>query len=163
MPIAKCPPQKSPKDIVIRTEIDISAPMTTVFDITTDFEMFAELESMVQSVTITSTIKHGVGVKSHWVIEDPATKERYESDEEIIHYDRPRQYAYHVKTGQKEYQGVYNLSENPDGSTHIFYCTSFYFDVDRGEYRKVIEDMLLNIKKYSENPPKKTLHKKEMK
>ena len=82
------PEKESDNDVIITRESDINAPMDVVFDVMTDIELFVELEEGVESVTITSDIKEGKGMTSHWVLKDQKTGERWELDEEILHYDQ---------------------------------------------------------------------------
>ena len=148
------PQKRNPNDVIISKESDIDAPMSTVFSVIEDIEYFGDLEEGVKSVTITSDIKKGKGMKSHWVLEDLSTHETWELDEEIIYYDEPNQYAYIGYAGGKDYSGVHTLTRNPDGTTHHLFNEAFYFDVDVEVYDEVVGGMVANVKKESERRAK---------
>jgi hypothetical protein len=150
MAYSPVPPKRNPDDVIITKESDINAPITTVFEVIEDIESFGDLEDGVKSVAITSDVRKGKGVKSHWVLEDLSTHEIWELDEEIIHYDRPYQYAYVGYAGGKDYSGVHTLSENPDGTTHHLFNEVFFFDIDVDVYDGVVAGLVTNVKKESE-------------
>lgn len=154
MDYPKLPEKRSQNDVIITKESDIDAPMDIVFDVVTDIELFVELEEGVKSVTITSDIKMGKGMKSHWVLEDQSTDENWELDEEIIYSKRPFQYAYIGYAGGKDYSGVHTLTKNPDGSTHHLFNEAFYFKVDPEVYGQVVGGMVANVKKEAEKRAK---------
>lgn len=151
MTYPKAPEKRSESDLLVSREIDINAPLDTVFSILTDFDLFTELEEPVKSVTITSEIKEGKGLKSHWRLVDPDGGGEWSLDEEIIYYDRPNQYAY-VGYGSngKNYTGVHNLSQNADGSTHHLFNEVFHFEGDPEVYGEVLSRLLENVKKEAE-------------
>jgi hypothetical protein len=151
MTYPKIPAKRIESDVLISREIDIQAPMDTVFGVLIDFELFVDLEEPVQSIGITSEIKEGKGLKSHWKLLDPHTGEPWSLDEEIISYDRPTQYAYvgHGSNGN-DYTGVHNLSKNADGSTHVLFNEVFHFDADPAIYGNVLTNLLQNVKTESE-------------
>ena len=151
MAYPKVPEKRSETDLLVSKEIVINAPLETVFSILTDFDLFSELEEPVQSVTITSEIKEGKGLKSHWKIIDPDSGDLWSLDEEIVHYDRPFQYAY-VGYGSngKNYTGVHNLSQNKDGSTHLVFNEVFHFNGDPEVYGEILSRLLDNVKKEAE-------------
>lgn len=143
-------PKSNPDDVVLCRETDIQAPITTVFDVATDLELFAELDPPVQSVKITSEIKKGKGVKTHWIAISDYSNKQIEWDEEIIHYERPNQYAFRVTDGEEVYEGVHTLTSNPDGSTHIMFCETYHFKADSEKFGKTLEGLLNNIKNEAE-------------
>ena len=151
MSYPKVPEKHNESDLLVSKEIDIHAPLDTVFGVLTDFDIFADLEEPVKSVTITSEVKEGKGLKSHWQIVDPDSGGLWSLDEEIIHYDRPNQYAY-VGCGSngKNYTGVHNLSRNADGSTHLQFNEVFHFEGDPDVYGEILRRLLENVKKESE-------------
>ena len=150
----KVPEKRSETDLLVSKEIDIHAPLDTVFSILIDFDNFAELEEPVQKVTITSEIKEGKGLKSHWELIDPDTGELWSLDEEIIHYNRPHQYVYvGMGSNGKGYTGVHNLSQNADGSTHLEFNEVFHFDGDPDVYGEILSRLLENVKKEAERHP----------
>jgi uncharacterized membrane protein len=155
MAYSTMPEKRNPDDVIISKERDINAPITTVFEVIEDIQAFVELEEGVKSVTITSDIKQGKGMKSHWVLEDLTTHETWELDEEIIYYDKPNQYAYVGYAGGKDYSGVHTLTENPDGTTHHMFNEAFYFDIDVGVYDGVVGGMVDNVKKWAEERARK--------
>ncbi|MHA1713992.1 MAG: SRPBCC family protein [Candidatus Ranarchaeia archaeon] len=157
MSYPKIPPKKSPDDVLISREIDINAPIEVVFEVLANPELFVDLEPIVESVTITSEIKKGKGVITHWEFHDPVTKEKFSTDEETIHFEPPYQIAYTTfgGSGAQGYTGVHNLSVNPDGSTHDEFNEVFHFKADPEAYAKVIEKMLANVKIASERRVKK--------
>lgn len=144
------PEKRNTDDIIISMESTIHAPIDIVFDVITDIELFAELERGIKSVTITSDIKEGAGMKSHWILEDQITGEEWALDEEILFSDRPYQYGYIGLAGGKDYSGVHTLTENPDGSVRHQFNEAFYFDVNEAEYGDVVEGMVANVKKEAE-------------
>ncbi len=150
MDYPKLPELRSPENLIITKESDIDAPIDIVFDVVTDIELFIELEKNVKSVTITSDLKEGKGMKSHWVLEDQATGEDWELDEEIIYSCRPYQYAYVGYAGGKDYSGVHTLTVNPDGTTHHLFNEAFYFDIDPKIFGDIIGGMVANVKKEAE-------------
>ncbi len=144
------PEKKNPTDKLVRKEADIAAPMETVFEVIEDIELFVELEENVRSVTITSEVKKGVGMKSHWELFDPANGAEWFVDEEFVHYDKPKQIAYvGVNAAGMDYTGVHNLSRNEDGTTHLVFNEMFHFDVD-DSIDGIVGDMVANVKKESE-------------
>jgi hypothetical protein len=148
------PAKKHPSDRLVVKTADIAAPMETVFAVIEDIQLFVELEENVQSVTITSEIKQGVGMKSHWELSDPASGAEWFVDEEFIHYDKPRQIAYRGVNAQgKDYTGVHNLSRNPDGTTRLVFNEMFHFDVD-GSIEDIVGGMIANVKKEAERRSK---------
>ena len=151
MAYPKIPEKRSETDLLVSKEIDIDAPLDTVFSILIDFENFAELEEPVKNVTITSEIKEGKGLKSHWELIDPDSGNPWSLDEEIIHFDRPFQYTYagHGSNG-KDYTGTHNLSQNADGSTHLLFNEVFHFEGDPDIYGEVLIRLLENVKKEAE-------------
>jgi uncharacterized membrane protein len=156
MPIPVCPTKKDPSNLVLKIETDINAPIDIAFGVATDLELFKELESIVESVTITSEIKQGKGTKSHWVLVDPLTNRKFENDEEITHFEPPYQYAFKVLAGNNIYEGIHTFSENPDGTTHLHLCETFYYDADPQEYKEVVKDMVNNIKMVAEKRARST-------
>ncbi|MBI9104194.1 MAG: SRPBCC family protein [Spirochaetales bacterium] len=144
------PQRRSEKDVLITKESLVKAPLEIVFDVITDLKLFEELEEGVKSVTITSEIKEGKGMKSHWVLQDQSTGEAWELDEEIIYSCRPYQYAYVGYAGGKDYSGVHTLTANPDGTTSHLFNEAFYFDVDPEVYDEVVGGMVTNVKKEAE-------------
>jgi uncharacterized membrane protein len=144
------PQKRHPDDRLVSKSVDIAAPIETVFAVLEDIQLFVELEENVQKVTITSDIKSGVGMCSHWELHDPATGAEWCVDEEFIHYDRPRQIAYAGRNAEgKDYTGVHNLSRNADGSTHLLFNEVFHFDVDEA-IDGIVAGMMANVKKESE-------------
>ena len=145
------PEKRNESDLMVTLEIDINAPIETVFEVVEDIEIFVELEENVRQVTIVSDVKKGKGMKSHWVLEDMVNHVNWELDEEVIYYDKPRQFAYvGYNPDGKDYSGVHNLSQNPDGSTHLLFNECFHFDTEYAVQKRVISGMLENIKKVSE-------------
>ncbi len=144
------PKKRTPDDVIITRESDIHAPIEIVFNVITDLELFVELEEGVESVIITSKVKEGKGMKSHWVLKDPFSGEKWELDEEIIFSDRPFQYGYVGYAGGKDYSGVHSLSLNPDGTVHHLFHEVFYFDVDEEVYGEIVGGMIANVKKEAE-------------
>jgi hypothetical protein len=151
MSYPQVPEKRNESDLLLSKEIDINAPMDVVFMVLTDFDLFVDLEEPVRSITITSEIKEGQGLKSHWLLIDPDTGGEWTLDEEIIYYDQPRQYAYvgHGSNG-KDYTGVHNLSENPDGSTHVLFNEAFHFEANPDVYGEILDTLLANVKKEAE-------------
>lgn len=150
VPIPRIPPKKDPKDKQLCGQIDIQAPIETVFEVITDLELFAELDPPVLSCIITSAIKKGVGVTSHWVALSDHSKKRIEWDEEIIHYEPPNQYSFQVTQGEEVYEGVHTLSINPDHSVRNEFCETFHFSIDVEKAQKNIDDLLVNVKREAE-------------
>jgi len=155
MAYPKIPEKKNPGDVLVQKSADIQAPMETVFEVIEDIKLFVELEENVQEVTITSDIKQGKGMKSHWLLEDPGTGSRWEVDEEIVHYDKPNQIAYvGFAPDGKDYAGIHNLSRNPDGTTRHEFNEMFYFDADPDALGEVVGGMVQNVKEESERRSK---------
>ncbi|MHA1839715.1 MAG: SRPBCC family protein [Candidatus Ranarchaeia archaeon] len=150
MPFPKQYPKTNPDDVVLCRETVINAPITVVFDVVTDLELFAEIDPPVESVTITSDIRKGKGVTSHWVAISTQSNKKIEWDEEIIYYDRPHQYAFRVTEGEEVYEGVHTLTENPDGTTHIMFCETYHFKADVDKFADVLEHLLANVKRVAE-------------
>jgi hypothetical protein len=147
----KIPERRGPDDFLVSCEADIKAPMATVFEVIEDLELFVELESNVKKVIITSEIKKGKGMKSRWLLENPETGASWELDEEIVYYKKPEQLAYVGSSPDgKDYAGAHTLGRNPDGSTHLFFAERFFFKGDPGAFRGVIDGMVANIKRISE-------------
>lgn len=144
------PAKKHPTDKLVTKEADIAAPIETVFAVLEDIQLFVELEENVKSVTITSDVKEGVGLKSHWELFDPANGAEWFVDEEFVHYDKPNQIAYvGVNASGMDYTGVHNLSRNADGTTHLTFNEMFHFDVD-DSIDPIVEEMVANVKRESE-------------
>ncbi len=151
MKYPEVPERKNPGDVLVSRESDIRAPMETVFEVIEDLKLFVELEENVREVTITSEIKRGEGLTSHWVLEDPVSGEKWEVDEKIIHYDKPRQIAYMgFAPDGKDYAGTHTLRENPGGGTHHVFHEMFYFNADPDALGDVVGGMVANVKKESE-------------
>ncbi len=146
----KMPELRGPDDVVISKESVINAPIDIVFDVITDFQLFVELEEKVESVTITSDITEGMGVRSRWVLTEAGTDARWELDEEVIRFRRPFQYAYVGYAGGKDYSGVHTLEELPDGTTYHVFNEAFYFDVNVAEYDRIVGGMVANVKRVAE-------------
>jgi len=81
---------------------------------------------------------------------DPDTDEIWEADEEIVHYDKPHQYAYTGHSRGRDYAGVHTLTENPDGTTHHEFNEVFHFAAEPAAYRQTIEKMVANAKQLAE-------------
>ena len=147
----KVPTKRNKDDLLTTVENDINAPMEIVFDVLTDFELFAELDGPVKKVITDPNAVKGKGYQSHWELEDPGSGDRWELDEEILHYDRPHQYAYtgHGTNG-KDYSGVHNLSSNPDGSTHHLFHEVHHFNADPAVYGKSQKGLADKVKKEAE-------------
>ena len=146
----KMPELRGPKDVVISRESVINAPIDLVFDVITDLQLFVELEEKVESVTITSEITEGVGVRSRWVLTEAGSGAKWELDEEIIRYERPFQYAYVGYSGGKDYSGVHTLEERLDGTTRHIFNEAFYFDVNVAEYERIVGGMVDTVKRVAE-------------
>ena len=72
-------------------------------------------------------------------------------DEEIVHYDKPKQIAYlGFAPDGKDYAGVHNLRRNPDGTTHHVFNEMFYFDADPDALGNVVGGMVENVKAEAE-------------
>jgi uncharacterized membrane protein len=121
-----------------------------IFDVITDLELFAELDPPVVSCEITSEKKRGVGVTSHWVAISDHLSKRIEWDEEIIHYEPPRQYAFRVVQGEEVYEGVHTLTENSDGTVTDEFWETFHFAVDTSKAQKNNDGLLRNVKREAE-------------
>jgi len=144
------PERKDPTDRLVTKEADIAAPPAVVFEVIEDIQLFVELEENVQKVTITSKVKSGKGMKSHWELRDPASGAEWFVDEEFVHYDKPRQIAYTGVNAQgKNYSGVHNLEAKPDGTTHLVFNEMFHFDVDQS-IDGIVAGMIANVKKEAE-------------
>ncbi len=144
------PPSRGTEEFLITREVDIAAPLDVVFSVVEDLELFEELESNVKRVEITTDIKRGLGMKSRWTLDDGAGGSWY-VDEEIIHYDKPHQYAYVGSSpDKKDYAGVHTLTTNPDGGTHLHFAELFFFSGDQELMGRVIDGMMANVKLYSE-------------
>jgi uncharacterized protein YndB with AHSA1/START domain len=144
------PEKKNPGDKLVTKSADIAAPIETVFAVLEDVRLFVELEENVKEVTITSEVKSGKGMKSHWELYDPANGAQWFVDEEFIYYDKPNQIAYTGVNAQgMDYTGVHNLSRNSDGSTRLVFNEMFHFDVDDA-IDEIVEGMVANVKKESE-------------
>ena len=154
MSYPKVYPKTNPDDVVLCRETDIQASIKIVFDVATDLELFAELDPPVQSVIITSEIKKGKGVISHWVAISDYSNKRIEWDEEIIHYERPNQYAFRVTAGEEVYEGVHTITSNSDGTTHIMFCETYHFQPDPIKFGNTLEHLLNNIKNEAERRAK---------
>ncbi len=150
MSYPRVPPIHSDGDLVVRVVSEVDAPIATLFSVIEDLELFTSLETQTATVTYTSRQRRGLGVKSHWTMRDPATDETWESDEEIVHYDSPYQYAYEGVSHGKTYAGVHTLSANADGSTHHEFNEVFHFDADPDAYRTTVETMIANTKREAE-------------
>ena len=151
MDYPKVPTKRNKDDLLTTVESDINAPMEIVFDVLTDFELFAELDGPVKKVITDPNTVKGKGYQSHWKLEDPGTGDKWELDEEILHYDRPRQYAYSGHgTNGKDYTGVHNLSRNPDGSTHHHFNEVHHFIADPAVYGKSQKGLSDKVKKEAE-------------
>ena len=151
MKYPEIPERKNPTDVLVSRESEVQAPPETVFEVIEDLKLFVELEENVKEVTITSEIKSGKGLTSHWVLEDPGTGERWEVDEEIVHYDKPNQIAYiGFAPDGKDYAGIHNLTKNPDGTTHHVFNEMFYFEADPDALGEVVGGMVENVRMESE-------------
>lgn len=145
------PERKNPSDVLVSKESDINAPMETVFEVIEDLELFVELEENVKKVTITSDVKKGKGLTSHWVLENPGNGDHWEVDEEIVHYDKPNQISYiGTSDSGNDYAGTHTLTCNEDGSTHLLFNEMFYFEADPQALGEVVGGMLENVKKEAE-------------
>jgi uncharacterized membrane protein len=150
MEYSKVPEMRNPGDVIISKASDISAPITTVFEVIEDIQLFVELEEGIRDVKIISDVKQGKGMKSRWVMEDMGTHEVFEVEEEIIHYDKPYQYVYVGSSEGREYSGVHTLTENSDGTTNHLFNEAFYFDIDIDVYNQVVGGMVENVKREAE-------------
>lgn len=150
MAYPKEPEIRSPRDVIISKESHIHAPITTVFEVIEDIQLFVQLEEGIRDVNIISDVKQGKGMKSRWVMEDMATHEVFEAEEEIIYYDKPYQYAYIGSSKGREYSGVHTLTENADGTTHHLFNEAFYFEIDVDVYNGVVGGMVENVKREAE-------------
>jgi Polyketide cyclase / dehydrase and lipid transport len=144
------PPLQSDNDLVVSVTSKVAASVETVFGVIEDLELFTSLEVQTATVTYTSEVKRGLGVKSHWTMSDPATGEMWESDEEIVHYDSPHQYAYIGTADGKTYAGVHTLTQNADGTTRHEFNEVFHFDADPAAYKRTVETMIANTRHEAE-------------
>ena len=71
--------------MIYKAEIWVNAPPQKVFDVIADVERMFVFGPEVKSITITSEVKKGVGVKSHWVAERDGVVKEW--DEEVTDYD----------------------------------------------------------------------------
>ena len=147
-------PKKEPSDVQLCGKLEIQAPIGVVFEVITDLELFAEIDPPVLSCEITSEKKRGVGVTSHWVAISDHSLKRIEWDEEMIHYNPPRQYAFRVTSGEEVYEGVHTLTTKPDGTVSNEFCETFHFPVKIDKAQKNIDDLLANIKQVAEQRAK---------
>ena len=151
MAYPKAPAKRNESDLLTSVEGDVNAPMDVVFDVITDFELFVELEEPVKEVITDPNVEKGKGYKSHWEMEDPESGEKWSCDEEILYYDKPRQYAYAgYGSNGKNYSGVHTLSQNPDGSTHHVFNEVHHFAGEPEIYTEILKQLLDNVKKEAE-------------
>ena len=151
MTYPKVPAKRNESDLLTSVEGDVNAPMDVVFDVITDFELFVELEEPVKEVITDPNVEKGKGYKSHWEMVEPGSGEKWSCDEEILYYDRPRQYAFAGRgSNGKDYGGVHTLSQNSDGSTHHVFNEVHHFISDPEVYKKTLTRLLNNVKKEAE-------------
>lgn len=144
--IPREPPGRGSGDLRVHVESEVAAPITTLFEVIEDLELFASLEANTTSVIVTSSHQRGLGVRSRWTALDPENGEEKTFDEEIVHYDKPHQYAY-VGGGEGwDYAGVHTLSKNPDGTTHHEFNEIFHFEADRAHFEAAVNGMVTNAK-----------------
>jgi uncharacterized protein YndB with AHSA1/START domain len=142
--------KSSPSDRLITKEADIAAPIETVFGVIENIELFVQLEENVRKVTITSAVQRGLGMKSHWELQDPSDGSAWYVDEEIVHYDKPHRIGYRGENAEgKSYAGVHTLSARGDGGTHLVFNEVFHFVVD-DSIEDIVGGMVANVKKESE-------------
>ena len=156
----KVPAKRNDSDLLLTVERDVRAPIEVVFDVLTDFELFVELEEPVKKVITDPKLIKGKGYKSRWEMENPESGAKWSCDEEILHFERPYQYAYagHGANGN-DYTGVHTLNSNHDGSTHHEFNEVFHFDADRSVFLAVLNRLVDNVKKEAEKDIKKRVNK----
>lgn len=86
---------------------------------------------------------------------NPHTHDRFEWDEEILHYDPPYQFAFKVIHAPGIYEGIFTLTENPDQTVHVELCETFYYPADVPESKRNIDSLLTNLKRLTEQSPDK--------
>jgi len=150
VPFPRVPPKADPNDRQLSSTIAVRAPIGVVFDVLTDIELFAELDPPVLSCEITSQVKRGLGVTSHWVAISDDLSKHIEWDEEVIHYESPHQYAFRVTQGDEMYEGVHTLTDDSDGSVTIEFWETFHFAVDAVKRQQSIDGLLANVKREAE-------------
>lgn len=150
MSYPKVPTRRDEDDVTVHVATEVAAPISTVFEVIEDLELFVSLEAQTISVDYLTEHHRGLGVKTRWTMRDPKNGELWGSDEEIIHYDKPSQYAYVGNSRGRDYGGVHTLSENPDGSTHHEFNEVFHFDADPGAFDSTVRKMVDNVKKEAE-------------
>ena len=131
---------------VITVDAEVNAPITTVFEVLEDLELFAELDPLVRAVTFLSPQRRGSGVSTRWEMWDPDANTMVESSEEVVLHEPPVRFGYTGSFSGNRYAGTHSLTENPDGTTQLHFVETFYFDADRDAYRAAVDRLILNIK-----------------
>ncbi len=148
--IPREPPGRGSGDLRVHVESEVAAPISTLFEVIEDLELFASLEANTTSVIVTTSHRRGLGVKSRWTALHPEIGEEKTFEEEIVHYDKPHQYAYVGGGDGWDYAGVHTLSENSDGTTHHEFNEIFYFDADRAHFEAAVNGLVTNAKAEAE-------------
>ncbi len=145
------PEKRNSDDLIVVKEAHIQAPADVVFSVLEDLSLFVELEENVRSVEITSEIQKGVGMTSHWELEDPLTGESWSVDEKVTAYNPPHLFSYSGRAADgKDYAGTHALQQMEDGSTLLRFTEVFYFPGDAESLNRVVGGMVDNVKKTAE-------------
>ena len=95
-------------------EIWINASPERVYEVVSDVEKMYIFDPEVKSVTITSTIKRGVGVQSHWIAEKEGVTKEW--NEIVTAYDPPRAFGFKVMSETRETMGLHELFPEKNGT-----------------------------------------------
>ena len=140
--------------MILTVQIDIIAPIETVFEVISNPKLFVELESVVEEVEYLSKTR-GKGMITRWKIRVPESNEIIINDEICIHYDPPYQMAYSVTKGLRPYSGVHTLSKNPDGTTHLHFSEVWHYNANKEEKIEIIKGLVENVKRHAEKNTKR--------
>ena len=95
-------------------EIWINASPERVYAVLSDVEKMYIFDPEVKSVTITSAIKRGVGVQSHWIAEKNGVIKEW--NEVVTVYDPPRAFGFNVMSETCETMGFHELFPKKNGT-----------------------------------------------
>ena len=130
--------------VLIRVSKVIKASPERVFRFMTNLERFSEFDPGITKVTITSTIKEGVGVKSHWILDREGKHNEW--DEEIVEWIPYDCYMYRVTTKDKEYLGIHLFEPSNGGTKNTFIVIPLHQHPNADWYRTGMQGLLDHAK-----------------
>ena len=132
--------------------IYIDAPPKTVFEYVSSVEKMKVMDPSVKSVTITSSEKKGVGVKSHWICVREGIQKEW--DEVVVEYDPPTAFGFKIITEWRLTEGRHVLTPKGSGTWLEFTEHHISGEFDAEHIPEQMRAGLEKIKRWAEEPNK---------